>query len=62
MVYANYDTFKNYLNYSTLKKKYPIWLAQYSSKASLDYDYWQYTSSGKIDGISGKVDVNKKKI
>lgn len=61
MVYANYDTFKNYLNYDKLSKKYLIWLAQYSSKASLDYDYWQYSSSGKVNGIPGKVDVNKKK-
>lgn len=61
MVYANYDTFKNYLNYDKLSKKYLIWLAQYSSKAGLDYDYWQYSSSGKVNGIPGKVDVNKKK-
>lgn len=61
MVYANYSTFTGYLNYSTLKKKYLIWLAQYSSKADLDYDYWQYTSSGKVSGIQGNVDLNKKK-
>ena len=59
MVYANYSTFSTYLDYGKLKKKYLIWLAQYSKKASLDYDYWQYTSSGSVDGIKGKVDMNK---
>lgn len=59
MVYANYNTFANYLDYPRLKKKYMIWLAQYSSKASLEYDYWQYTSSGSVSGINGKVDLNK---
>lgn len=61
MVYANYNTFSNYLDYQTLKKKYMIWLAQYASKPSLDYDYWQYTSSGTVSGINGKVDLNKVK-
>lgn len=62
MVYANYNTFSNYLDYDKLKKKYLIWLAQYASKASLAYDYWQYTSSGKVNGINGKVDINKANI
>ena len=59
MIYANYSTFSSYLDYPKLKKKYLIWLAQYSSKASLGYDYWQYTSSGSVSGINGKVDLSK---
>lgn len=59
MIYANYNTFSNYLDYKKLKSKYLIWLAQYSSKASLECDYWQYTSSGSVSGIKGKVDMNK---
>ena len=59
MLYANYNTFKNYLNYDSLKKSYLIWLAQYAKSASLGYDLWQYTSKGKLSGISGHVDVNK---
>lgn len=58
MVYANYSTFSDYLDYARLKKNYLIWLAQYSSKASLEYDMWQYSSSGNINGITGKTDVN----
>lgn len=61
MVYANYSTFSTYLDRATLQKKYLIWLAQYASKASMDYDMWQYSSSGSVSGISGKIDVNKAK-
>lgn len=41
-------------------KEYPQWLALY--KDHMDYDYhfdmWQYTSSGKVPGISGAADIN----
>lgn len=60
MVYANADMLKNQLNASELSKKYPIWLANYTSKTSYtgDYDFWQYTASGTVDGINGRVDMN----
>jgi GH25 family lysozyme M1 (1,4-beta-N-acetylmuramidase) len=62
MVYANYMTFSNYLNTSKIKENdYLIWLAQYASKASMDYDMWQYSSNGKVAGIKNRVDVNKAK-
>ncbi len=37
---------------------YPFWLAQYSTSNSYSkrVDYWQYTSSGSVSGISGYVD------
>ena len=60
MVYANYSTFTNYLNYQTIRRRFLIWLAQYASKPSItDYDLWQYTSKAKISGIGGNVDVSK---
>ena len=39
---------------------YDVWFAQYASKPDMYYNYriWQYTSSGKIPGISTKVDMN----
>lgn len=62
MVYANYITFNRYLDVNRIKEKgYLIWLAQYSSKASMPYDMWQYSSSGKVNGIKNRVDVNKAK-
>lgn len=39
---------------------YPFWLAQYSSTPSFyyDYDIWQYTDKGVVEGIDGGVDMN----
>lgn len=39
---------------------YPFWLAQYNSVPTFyyDFDMWQYTSSGRVSGISGNVDLN----
>ena len=54
-------------NTQTLASKYKIWVAQYPdqpypqtavSSYSGTHDMWQYTSQGKVDGISGKADVN----
>lgn len=57
-VYSNPNWFKNYLDYSTLKKLYPIWLAQYYKEAQYECDIWQYASDGTVSGITGKVDMN----
>lgn len=39
---------------------YPFWLAQYSTSNSYSkrVDYWQYSSSGSVSGISGNVDMD----
>ena len=39
---------------------YPFWLAQYNSVPTFyyDFDMWQYTSTGRVPGISGNVDIN----
>lgn len=57
-VYANLTWFENYLDYNSLKKLYPIWLAQYHTEAQLDCDIWQYSSEGAVPGVSGDVDMN----
>lgn len=60
MVYANLSTLQGYLYNDTLKKDYKIWLAQYASSTSYTgYYLWQYSSSGRVAGIDGNVDVNK---
>jgi len=40
--------------------QYDIWYAQYAEKPGMYYNYrvWQYTDSGKVDGIEGRVDMN----
>ena len=61
-VYANENWFKNYLNPSTIASYgYSIWCAKYSSNKpviSSNYDIWQYSDSGKINGIIGNVDMD----
>lgn len=39
---------------------YDVWFAQYAEWPTMYYDYriWQYTDSGTIPGIKGKVDMN----
>ena len=39
---------------------YDVWFAQYANEPTMYYDYriWQYTDSGQIPGIKGKVDMN----
>lgn len=62
-VYANADWFRNYLHKDILSIKYSLWIAHYGllnkNKYNGLYDMLQYTSSGKINGINGRVDVNE---
>lgn len=63
MVYANYTTLVNYIDYKALQSKYPIWLANYTTNGIAtsypgDYCMWQYSSSGKVNGLAGSVDIN----
>lgn len=58
-IYANYDYFKNVLNYGELSMLGKIWLAHWSGNSPYKPCYmWQYTSSGKVPGINGRVDMN----
>ena len=57
-VYSNLNWFSNYLDFESLRKIYPVWLAQYNTEAQLPCDIWQYSSSGKVSGIEGSVDMN----
>ena len=59
-IYANKTWFTSYMNTPSLTG-YKIWLAQYAAAPSYTrtrYDLWQYSSKGKVSGISGNVDMN----
>lgn len=59
-IYANKTWFESKMNTASLSG-YKIWLAQYKEKPTYTatrYDMWQYTSKGKVSGISGNVDMN----
>lgn len=59
-IYANQSWWKNYLKDKL--NRFTKWVARYSSTKptgiSGTYDMWQYSSSGSIDGIKGRVDMN----
>lgn len=55
-IYTNNDYYKNYYDWSQLK--YPIWLADYSGDLDHNCVMQQYSSSGKVNGISGNVDMD----
>ena len=60
-IYANLYWFNNILTDSVFKSSYwDHWIAQYNSECHYtgNYSFWQYTSSGKVSGISGNVDMN----
>ena len=56
-IYANYTMLTKYLK----APKYPIWLAQYNNTKSYNKNVvmWQYTSTGRVDGITAKNTNNK---
>lgn len=63
-VYANLNWWTNHLKKTASEHNdHAFWIAQYNS--TMDYKpasrmgMWQYSSSGKVDGISGKVDMDK---
>lgn len=60
MVYANRTMFEDQMNVSEVEKVSQIWLANYTTATSYsrDYDYWQYSATGVVDGISTVVDSN----
>lgn len=61
-VYANENWFNNYLDCSKIASYgYSLWVAKYSDNKpniSCNYDIWQYTSEGRINGINTVVDMN----
>ncbi len=58
-VYASKNWFLKKVDAGRLDK-YVIWLAEYKSTPSYEGDFhiWQYTSSGSVNGINGRVDLN----
>ncbi len=58
-VYASRSWLYNNVNDDVLTV-YNIWVAEYRKEPLYtgDYQMWQYTSSGQINGIEGRVDLN----
>ena len=60
-VYANYTWLTKKINTGSIPSNYSIWIARYNDTLGYSgrYDYWQYTSKGRVPGISGNVDMNR---
>jgi lysozyme len=65
MIYSGTWFWQGYLHNPTGFSKYPLWAAQYTSGIGPnlfgDFGYstfWQYTDAGRVNGISGGVDVS----
>ncbi len=59
MIYQNKRTSLLKLDLPRLQD-YPFWLAEYGDGPTYiyDYDMWQYSCTGTVDGITGAVDLN----
>lgn len=59
MVYFNWTQASRMLYLNELED-YPFWLALYQDRMTFPYrvEMWQYTSTGRVPGIEGDVDIN----
>ena len=59
MIYGNLKTFFLMLDMEQLEG-YEKWFAYYRTPLYFPYEFsiWQYTSTGRVDGIKGDVDLN----
>ena len=72
MIYTNYSSWgATGHTREFAKAKYPLWVAEWGvSKPSVPaenwagrgWSVWQYTSSGSVAGISGRVDMNRLRV
>ena len=61
ILYTNLKFYNKYL--AGHFDEYPLWIARYNTReptlaCGRDWQFWQYGSRGKIEGISGNVDFN----
>ena len=59
MIYGNVKWMMEHVELSRLTA-YQKWFAQYYNKPFFPYEFqiWQYTNKGKVNGITGEVDLN----
>lgn len=58
-LYISRSPLQQYIS-ASVAKRYALWVAEYGSRCNFSgtYGMWQYTSSGKVSGISGNVDMD----
>ncbi len=60
MIYANRTMLENKVYASKISAEAKVWLANYTTNTSYsgEYDYWQYSETGSVNGIDYPVDCN----
>lgn len=58
-LYISRSPLQSYIS-SDIAKRYTLWIAEYASKLNYSgaYAMWQYSSTGKVNGVSGNVDCD----
>lgn len=57
MLYTNKNGYKQFIR--DHRRKYPLWLCSMSEiDDDVQWTIWQYSHTGRIDGVRGSVDVN----
>lgn len=58
-LYISRSPLQQYIS-ADVAKRYALWIAEYSSKCNYNgsYGMWQYSSEGRVNGISGTVDMD----
>lgn len=62
IIYTSLSYYKRYL--ADKFSNYPVWIAYYKEEDSLkaafetDWNFWQHSDKGNVNGINGKVDFN----
>ena len=59
-LYISRSPLQTHIN-ERVAKRYALWIAEYNKHCNYNgsYGMWQYTAKGRIDGISGDVDMNE---
>ncbi len=57
-MYSSPSWFSDFIDYDLMRSKYSIWLAHWASSPARQCDIWQYSESGRVDGVDGDVDLN----
>lgn len=59
-LYMSKSPLESYIS-EEVRKRYAVWVAHYAQKTTYSgqYGIWQKSSEGKIDGISGNVDIDE---
>lgn len=60
VIYSSKSFLLNKIDVSLLKR-YDVWCAQWANQCDYPYSYgmWQYSDKGRVDGISGNVDLDQ---